>query len=180
MTDPQVLKATAQAAIDARGDWLVSAAEAIFANPELGFHEDATSRLVSEKLDELGIRHERGIALTGIKGYLRGGEDGPTVAIIGELDSLIQNPRQAEREQVIAGLNGNTKPSIQRYKGLGEMSANQLWESTMDPEKRTLLQVVEGDRASTDSTFSLLMGDVVEPRRNFIQSNALEVRNLDV
>jgi DNA gyrase subunit B len=50
----------------------------------------------------------------------------------------------------------------------------------MNPEKRTLLQVVEGDRASTDQTFSLLMGDVVEPRRNFIQANALEVRNLDV
>ncbi len=87
---------------------------------------------------------------------------------------------ESEREQVVAGLNGKTKPSIQRYKGLGEMSSDQLWESTMNPEKRTLLQVVEGDRASTDSTFSLLMGDIVEPRRNFIQSNALEVRNLDV
>jgi DNA gyrase subunit B len=87
---------------------------------------------------------------------------------------------ETEREQVVAGMNGNSKPSIQRYKGLGEMSADQLWESTMNPEKRTLLQVVEGDRASTDLTFSLLMGDVVEPRRNFIQSNALEVRNLDV
>ena len=77
-----------QAAIDARRDWLVSVAETIFAGPELGFHEVATSRLVSEKLDELGIGHQSGIALTGIKGYLRGGGDGPTVAVIGELDSL--------------------------------------------------------------------------------------------
>ena len=88
MTDPQALKAMAQAAIDARRDWLVSVAETIFAGPELGFHEVATSRLVSEKLDELGIGHQSGIALTGIKGYLRGGGDGPTVAVIGELDSL--------------------------------------------------------------------------------------------
>ena len=88
MTDTQALKAMAQAGIDARRDWLVSVAKAIFASPELGFHEVATSRLVSEKLDELGIRHENGIALTGIKGYLRGDGDGPTVAVIGELDSL--------------------------------------------------------------------------------------------
>ena len=87
---------------------------------------------------------------------------------------------EAEREEVVASFNGKGNPSIQRYKGLGEMSADQLWESTMDPERRTLLQVTEGDLASADSTFSLLMGDVVEPRRNFIQANALEVRNLDV
>ena len=88
MTDQQALKAMAQSAIDARRDWLVSVAETIFAAPELGFREVATSRLVSEKLAELGIRHEDGIALTGIKGYLRGDREGPTVAIIGELDSL--------------------------------------------------------------------------------------------
>ena len=60
------------------------------------------------------------------------------------------------------------------------MSAEQLWTTTMDPDKRTLLQVSENDFADADQTFSLLMGDVVEPRRNFIQTHALDVENLDV
>ncbi len=82
------LKARAQAAIDDRSDWLVDIAKTILANPEPGFHEVKTSRFVSDKLDELGIAHESDIALTGLKGYLRGKRPGPTVAVIGELDSL--------------------------------------------------------------------------------------------
>ncbi|MGE3541313.1 MAG: amidohydrolase [Candidatus Tectimicrobiota bacterium] len=81
-------KTQVQSNIDARSPWLIDIAKTILAHPEPGFQEVQTARLVSDKFHELGIAHDTGLALTGLKGYIRGGRPGPTVAVIGELDSL--------------------------------------------------------------------------------------------
>jgi DNA gyrase subunit B len=87
---------------------------------------------------------------------------------------------EQEKEEVLAKLKESKKVEVQRYKGLGEMSAEQLWETTMNPATRTLLEVIVEDGAKADRIFHVLMGDEVPPRKAFIQAHARNVKNLDI
>jgi DNA gyrase subunit B len=112
-----------------------------------------------------------------LRGFLE--DELPTPFILGENGT---SEEIATREELLDKVLATAKKEIgiQRYKGLGEMNPEQLWETTMDPEKRTLLQVRVEDAIETDEVFTVLMGDQVEPRRKFIEDNALDVKNLDV
>ncbi len=121
----------------------------------------------SREVGELRHRLAR-IKRVGLPPYGLVGED--SVQRFGHPSALLDHVKQASQKGY----------DIQRYKGLGEMNPDQLWETTMDPQSRTLLQVSVRDAMAADEIFTILMGDDVDPRREFIQDNALDVRNLDV
>ncbi len=127
-------------------------------------------------LDGAVLRSSEARRLSHLAGQHRDVYRDPARLVRKERDQLIHGPIDLLKSILTEGEKGL---SLQRYKGLGEMNPSQLWETTLDPEARTLLQVKVDDLAEADDIFSKLMGDVVEPRREFIQANALSVEHLD-
>jgi len=133
-----------------------------------GKHFTANSELLSEYEFRQAARSFEHLSAFGLPPYTV--KHGETTTSFARIDDLLDEIyKMAEK-----GL------TIQRYKGLGEMNPEQLWETTMNPETRRLLQVTIPDGAAADEIFTTLMGDQVDPRRKFIEDNALDVKNLDV
>jgi DNA gyrase subunit B len=151
--------------------WVVSA--------DAGLTLSRTVRGVAERyaLDAAALRSSEARWLADRAEMLRGRFDTPAVLKLDTREHKVAGPASAF-DAIIA--HGRRGLSIQRFKGLGEMNPDQLWQTTLDPAVRTMLQVKVGDSEDAAQVFSTLMGDVVEPRREFIVGNALKVANLDV
>jgi DNA gyrase subunit B len=154
----------------AEGNGLAASAESQPRSPEyIEFYEAREIEKIVEKIEKLGVD---------IEDY-EAEEKGKTKYLVKNKDGRNSFPdlKQILRFVMNAGKEGM---NIQRYKGLGEMNPHQLWETTMDPAKRTLLQVTLEDAVAADEIFTILMGEVVEPRREFIEKHAHEVKVLDI
>ncbi|MGV2643539.1 DNA topoisomerase IV subunit B, partial [Clostridium perfringens] len=154
------------------------------------FDEDKLrySRIIIMTDADVDGAHIRTLLLTFFFRYMRGLLDGGHVYIAHPpLYQVKKNKKEyyaysdSELEKVLNEVGGkDNSTAIQRYKGLGEMNATQLWDTTMDPDKRVLLKATIEDAIAADEIFTILMGDKVEPRREFIQKNAKKVSNLDI
>jgi DNA gyrase subunit B len=143
-------------------------------NLRYAYSDEEKERVIAEMMKESPAK-------AALKKKAAKAEDKKIVASVSDLaDAAMEIGGEAGVETVEGSGDGKRTPNIQRYKGLGEMNAEQLWETTMNPENRILKQVTIEDAGKADKLFDILMGDAVEPRKNFIQTHASLVQNLDL
>jgi DNA gyrase subunit B len=143
---------------------------------EIVLQEEDEGRTREVRMGDSFVQSPEYRALYSAYQQVRQTDQAPLVVLDG--GEIALQSRDAVVSHILA--EGRKGLGIQRYKGLGEMNAEELWETTMNPETRTLLQVRLEDEEVAENIFTTLMGDAVEPRRQFIEENALNVRNLDI
>jgi DNA gyrase subunit B len=180
-TDVEAAEAAAAATV-VRLDQLLAAGEerwsaGVSEGEGIGFAR--TVRGVQQRfvVDPISLRSQEGRRLHDQRAAIEEAFVKPATLMVKETPHVVPGPTKLVQVVMETGRKG---VDVQRYKGLGEMNPDQLWETTLDPNARTLLQVKVSHTDEAEETFSTLMGDIVEPRRDFIQANALNVSNLDV